>query len=236
MAKRPIIGVPTQTPRGDPGRAASLLGDEPAVRPRAGAGRGGALDHSPAGRRHRHAARHLRPARRRVPSRRRGPASLLLSRRSRPALCGRTDPDRDATELTLARWAMEDRKPLPGRVPGRAGGERGGRGHACTRTSRRRSPARSSTTISPARASYSRDMLVHEVGIPADTRLGRLRRSAGDPGQQHAPPGHQAAGRGSPPECLRAGWPDRGARVLQRPLPRSGVQWHPGGSGSSGIR
>jgi len=27
-------------------------------------------------------------------------------------LCGRTDPDRDETELTLTRWAMEDHKPL----------------------------------------------------------------------------------------------------------------------------
>src|SRR4051794_33678845 len=28
------------------------------------------------------------------------------------AVCGRTDADRDETELTLTRWAMEDEKPL----------------------------------------------------------------------------------------------------------------------------
>lgn len=32
----------------------------------------------------------------------------------RHPLCGRTDPDRDRTELMLARWALRDRKPLLG--------------------------------------------------------------------------------------------------------------------------
>lgn len=32
----------------------------------------------------------------------------------RHAACGRTDPPRDATELALARWAMEDGKPVMG--------------------------------------------------------------------------------------------------------------------------
>lgn len=32
----------------------------------------------------------------------------------RSPLCGRSDPDRDRTELTLARWAMDERKPALG--------------------------------------------------------------------------------------------------------------------------
>src|SRR6185437_3525882 len=33
---------------------------------------------------------------------------------ARSPLCGRTDPDRDQTELMLTRWAMEERKPVLG--------------------------------------------------------------------------------------------------------------------------
>ena len=33
---------------------------------------------------------------------------------ARSPLCGRTDPDRDHTELMLTRWAMEERKPVLG--------------------------------------------------------------------------------------------------------------------------
>ena len=61
--------------------------------------------------RHVHPARHLRPARRRLPPRRRRYASAAYHEEPSP-LCGRTDPDRDEVELTLARWAMEDGKPL----------------------------------------------------------------------------------------------------------------------------
>jgi putative glutamine amidotransferase len=89
------------------------------------------------------------------------------------ALCGRTDPDRDETELTLTRWAMEDKKPLLAVCRGvqvvnvAAGG-------SVHQDLAAQVPDSIKHDYFPGQGQYSRDMLVHEVRIPADTRLGRL--------------------------------------------------------------
>ena len=127
---------PDPDARGDSRRAAALLGDEPAVRADAGRGGGGAVDHSAPPGRPRHAARHLRPARRRVPPRRRRHRSAAYQRGAAPRCAARTDPDRDEVELALARWAMEDGKPRPRRVPRRAADQRRRRRHAVSGSGR----------------------------------------------------------------------------------------------------
>ena len=60
-----------------------------------------------------HAARRLRAARRRVPPGRRGHRSAAYGGVAAP-LCDKTDPERDRVELALARWAMEEQKPVLG--------------------------------------------------------------------------------------------------------------------------
>ena len=150
-------------------------------------------------------------------------------------LCGRTDPDRDETELTLTRWAMEDKKPLLAVCRGSPGRERGRRAARCIRTSRRSCPGPSSTTTSRARVRTPAICWCTTSRIPADTRLGRL---LGRPVIRVNSMHHQGIKqrRGGPPaQRLRARRPDRGPRVAQRALPaRRPVA--PGGPGGARSR
>ena len=87
--------------------------------------------------------------------------------------CGRTDPDRDATEIQLLRWAMEDRKPVLAVCRGvqvmnvAAGGTlyqdlgtdvRGAIKH----------------DYFPSGGRNSRDQLVHDIRVERGTRLASL--------------------------------------------------------------
>jgi putative glutamine amidotransferase len=88
-------------------------------------------------------------------------------------LCGRTDPDRDETELTLTRWAMEDHKPVLAVCRGVQvlNVAAGGTVHQDLGT---QLPGSIKHDYFPGQGPYTRDLLVHEVRIPPDTRLGRL--------------------------------------------------------------
>ncbi len=92
-------------------------------------------------------------------------------------LCGRTDPDRDDTELTLTRWAMEDHKPVLAVCRGvqvlnvAAGG-------TVHQDLAAQVPGSIKHDYFPGQGPYTRDLLVHDVRIAPDTRLGRLLRTA----------------------------------------------------------
>ncbi len=89
------------------------------------------------------------------------------------AKLGRTDPDRDRTELQLVRWAVEDRKPVLGICRGvqvinvAAGG-----------TLYQDIAAEVEDSIKhdyfPKNGENPRDQLVHDVRIPEETRLARI--------------------------------------------------------------
>lgn len=141
------------------------------------------------------------------------------------ALCGRTDPDRDETELTLTRWAMEDRKPLFAVCRGvqvinvAAGG-------TVHQDLAAQLPGSLKHDYFPGPSGYTRDQLVHEVRIPADTRLGRLlQTSTLRVNSMH----HQGINRVAEGLRPNAFAPDGLIEGLESPNGQFllGVQWHP---------
>ncbi len=88
-------------------------------------------------------------------------------------LCGRVDPDRDMVELTLARWAMEDHKPLLGVCRGlqvmnvAAGG-------SLYQDVLAQRPDAIKHDYYPYHGEYTRDRRSHEVRIEPASRLSRL--------------------------------------------------------------
>jgi len=140
-------------------------------------------------------------------------------------LCERTDPERDEVELTLARWAMADKKPLLAVCRGVqvVNVAAGGTVHQDLATEL---PGSIKHDYFPAQGPYTRDMLVHEVHIPADTRLGRL---LGMPSLRVNSMHHQ--GIKEVAESLRpnAFAPDGLIEGLESPNGHFllGVQWHP---------
>jgi putative glutamine amidotransferase len=140
-------------------------------------------------------------------------------------LCGRTDSDRDEVELTLARWAMEDKKPLLAVCRGvqvinvAAGG-------TVHQDLAAQVPGSIKHDYFPAQGPYARDLLVHEVRIPADTRLGRL---LGIPTVRVNSMHHQGIKRVAEGLRPNAFAPDGLVEGLESPNGHFllGVQWHP---------
>jgi putative glutamine amidotransferase len=141
------------------------------------------------------------------------------------ALCGRTDADRDETELTLTRWAMEDKKPLFAVCRGvqvvnvAAGG-------SVHQDLAAELPGSIKHDYFPKQGRYTRDMLVHEVRIPADTRLGAL---LGRPVIQVNSMHHQGIKRvaaGLRPNAFAPDGLIEGLESLNGHF-LLGVQWHP---------
>jgi putative glutamine amidotransferase len=139
--------------------------------------------------------------------------------------CGRTDPDRDETELTLTRWAMEDRKPLLAVCRGVQviNVAAGGSVHQDLATE---VPGSIKHDYLPSQAGYTRDLLVHDVTIPPDTRLAQLLQI---PTLRVNSMHHQGIKRvadGLRPNALA---PDGLIEGLESPNGHFllGVQWHP---------
>ena len=88
-------------------------------------------------------------------------------------LIGRTDPARDEIELTLARWALEDRKPLLAVCRGIqvVNVAAGGTVHQDLAA---QLPGAIKHDYFPVRGQYSRDLLVHDVTVPEGSRLREL--------------------------------------------------------------
>lgn len=141
------------------------------------------------------------------------------------ALCGRTDPDRDETELTLTRWAMADRKPLFAVCRGvqvmnvAAGG-------TVHQDLAAEVPGSIKHDYFPGPAGYTRDLLTHEVRIPEDTRLGRLLQI---PSLRVNSMHHQGIKRVADGLRPNAFAPDGLVEGLESPNGHFllGVQWHP---------
>jgi putative glutamine amidotransferase len=92
---------------------------------------------------------------------------------ARTSASGRADPDRDRTEIMLARWAMEDRKPVLAVCRGAqllavaAGG-------TLYQDVTAEYPAAIKHDYFPKAGAHARHDLVHPVEIVAETRLARL--------------------------------------------------------------
>ncbi len=91
----------------------------------------------------------------------------------RSELCGRIDSDRDTVEITLARWALEDHKPLLGVCRGlqvlnvAAGG-------SLYQDVLAQHPGAIKHDYYPYHGEFTRDRLSHDVQIESGSRLGRL--------------------------------------------------------------
>jgi putative glutamine amidotransferase len=141
------------------------------------------------------------------------------------ALCGRTDIDRDEVELTLTRWAMADRKPLLAVCRGVqvVNVAAGGTVHQDLATEM---PGSIKHDYFPSQGPYSRDLLVHDVRIPEDTRLGQvLGTSSIRVNSMH----HQGINRVAEGLRPNAFAPDGLIEGLESPNGHFllGVQWHP---------
>jgi putative glutamine amidotransferase len=139
--------------------------------------------------------------------------------------CGRTDPARDRVELQLARWAMQDGKPLLGLCRGiqvinvAMGG-------TLWQDIETQLPQALKHDYSPT-AGFARDYLAHPVEITADSRLrSLLERDSLQVNSMH----HQAV-RALPPDLVATALaPDGVVEAVEGRVPDRflvGVQWHP---------
>ena len=140
-------------------------------------------------------------------------------------LCGRTDPDRDEIELTLTRWAMEDKKPLLAVCRGVqvVNVAAGGTVHQDLAADL---PGSIKHDYFPGQGPYTRDLLVHDVRILEDTRLGRLLETSSiRVNSMH----HQGIKRLAENLRPNAFAPDGLIEGLESPNGHFllGVQWHP---------
>lgn len=140
-----------------------------------------------------------------------------------PAL-GNIDPDRDAVELALARWALADGKPLLGLCRGLQvmNVASGGSLHQDLAS---QVPAAIKHDYFPT-AGYERDYLAHEVTLAPGSRLAGVLGAARVPVNSMHHQGVHRIGAGLVP-VARA--PDGLIEALERPNGAFaiGVQWHP---------
>jgi putative glutamine amidotransferase len=143
----------------------------------------------------------------------------------RHARCDRSDPARDATELTLIRWALADARPILGVCRGIQA-----LNVACGGSLYQHVPEQHPSAIKhdyfPGPPDYSRDYLAHVVRFRPDSRLARL---LGAEQVQVNSMHHQGIKRLAPGLAATAVAPDgliEGVEAPDRPFV-VGVQWHP---------
>lgn len=145
---------------------------------------------------------------------------------TRTDACGRVDPDRDRTEIMLAKWAMRDRKPILAVCRGAqilsvaAGG-------ALYQDVTSEYPGAIKHDYFPKAGVHTRQDRVHDVNVVADTRLSRLLATdAVTVNSMH----HQGIKRLPPTLVANAFAPDgliEGVESLEDDGFVVGVQWHP---------
>jgi putative glutamine amidotransferase len=140
-------------------------------------------------------------------------------------LCGRIDPARDWTELTLVRWAMRDGKPVLGVCRGiqvinvAAGG-------SLYQDMAAQYPNGIKHDYFPTPGGYTRESLVHQARLAPDSHLGRIIGLAEvEVNSMH----HQSIKTLAPGFVPTAYAPDRSIEGIesQRHPFLIGVQWHP---------
>lgn len=143
----------------------------------------------------------------------------------RHRLCGRTDPARDETELTLVRWAIEEQKPVLAVCRGiqlvnvAAGG-------TLYQDINDQHPDAIKHDYFPAAGHYRRDLLVHSINTVDDTRL---RAILGVPQVKVNSMHHQGIKVLAPGLVASAYAPDGVIEAVESPNGQFlvGVQWHP---------
>ena len=140
-------------------------------------------------------------------------------------LCGHTDPARDEIELTLTRWAMEDKKPLLAVCRGIqvVNVAAGGSVHQDLAT---QLPGAIKHDYFPRRGQYTRDRLVHDVTLAKGSRLETL---LGAPSVEVNSMHHQGIKDLAATLRPTAYAPDGLVEGLESPNGHFllGVQWHP---------
>jgi len=140
-------------------------------------------------------------------------------------LCGRTDPARDEIELTLTRWALEEKKPLLAVCRGiqvlnvAAGG-------TVHQDLAAQLPGAIKHDYFPRSGQYSRDLLVHDVTLTKGSRLETLLDAPSvEVNSMHHQGIKELAGALRPtafaPDGLIEGLESQNGHFLL------GVQWHP---------
>jgi putative glutamine amidotransferase len=138
---------------------------------------------------------------------------------------GRTDPARDEIELTLTRWAMEDKKPLLAVCRGIqvVNVAAGGSVHQDLAT---QLPGAIKHDYFPKPGQYSRDLLVHEVELTRGSRLSSLLEGSRAKVNSMHHQGINELGAGLLPSAYA---PDGLVEGVESPNGHFllGVQWHP---------
>lgn len=144
---------------------------------------------------------------------------------ARHRLCGRTDSARDATELTLARWAIEDHTPILAVCRGiqlinvAAGG-------SLYQDINDEYPNSIKHDYFPTAGHYARDLLVHSISTVEETQL---RKILGVPHVKVNSMHHQSIKDVAPGLVVAARAPDGVIEAIESPNGHYmvGVQWHP---------
>jgi putative glutamine amidotransferase len=138
---------------------------------------------------------------------------------------GRTDPARDEIELTLTRWALEDKKPLLAVCRGIqvVNVAAGGSVHQDLAT---QLPGAIKHDYFPKSGQYTRDLLVHEVELTRGSRLSRLLEGSKARVNSMHHQGIKELGAGLLPSAYA---PDGLVEGVESPNGHFllGVQWHP---------
>jgi putative glutamine amidotransferase len=139
--------------------------------------------------------------------------------------CGRTDPARDEIELTLTRWALEDKKPLLAVCRGIqvVNVAAGGTVHQDLAT---QLPGAIKHDYFPKPGLYSRDLLVHDVELTQGSRLCSLPEGSTIRVNSMHHQGIKQLGQGLRPSAYA---PDGLVEGIESPNGHFllGVQWHP---------
>jgi putative glutamine amidotransferase len=147
-----------------------------------------------------------------------------LYREPRHELLGRIDPDRDITEVTVTRWALEDRKPFLGLCRGLQVLSVALGGTLWQDITQQR-PQSNKHDYFPT-AGFARDHLAHDVEVSGPSRLGEALGSGMISVNSMHHQGIRDLGAGLVATAVAADGLIEGAELIGRGF-AVGVQWHP---------
>ena len=148
----------------------------------------------------------------------------LVYREPRHALLGRIDPERDITEVTMTRWALEDEKPFLGLCRGLQVLSVALGGTLWQDITHQR-PDSGKHDYFPT-AGFARDHIAHNVEVTGDSRLGDALGGGSVPVNSMHHQGIRDLGAGLVATAIAADGLIEGAELKGRGF-AVGVQWHP---------